>query len=917
MDQRGSAATALAASTIAFALCFASWVINSVLVSYFLANEIFALTEARVGWLLAAPVLTGALTRVPLGIVTDRYGARLVFTALLMASAAALWLLSICQTYAEYLLTSFVFGIAGGAFAVGVAHVAGWFAKERQGTALGIFGVGNIGAAATTIIAPRLLVMLTAGGPDGWRGLPRIYAAVLAAAAVLFWLTARDATVKNATVRTWSSSIRPLRDRVVWRFGLYYFLLFGAFVAMAQWIVPYTLNVYSMTLAQAGLLAAVFSFPSGAIRAVGGFLSDRFGARTVMYQVFGGTLAVCLFLSIPRMRLEAPGEGVMTAVAGSVVSVSPSRIVTTSRAYELQPPPAQANDAGSSDPMGPRITRWHVPAVRPGQNVQRKQMVASGVTGIFYPANIALFIAALAIFGTLTGIGSAGVYKFIPEQFPRNVGAVGGMVGLLGALGGFVFPTLFGYMLRVSGLWTSCWLLLAFMSVVCMIVLHHSVRRMIQDQAPQIAQALDVPTLELALGPADLETPPNMLPFTLRTVQWFGDLRHEDVQNLMETATYPRFEPGSTIYQEGDAADAMYIIVDGNVRLIRGSGREAVDLALLGSGDFFGEVELIDGGLRATSALAASAVEVLPIARSQFFKLVSKSPRMLADILFGFSTKTRQYNQRLFDSILHQERMKLEQELERHRSLGEVVAGVAHEINTPIGIVNHAASIIAEQLRSETASRMAGDDDARELMQDLTDASMLIQSNIARADALIRNFKHIAAGQIADNKETLDFRKLTRDVLDLFRLRAKSADWDLAVIDQLPPGEAMWEGYPGHYTQVLMNLLTNVERYAYPGAAARRVEVVLSQDDEARTYEVLVRDFGQGMSKETLARAFEPFFTTGRATGGTGLGLPIVQNLVTNSLRGTIRVESEPGQGTAVYVAIPRAIRDAAASTGD
>jgi NNP family nitrate/nitrite transporter-like MFS transporter len=178
MSERREALTALSASTIAFGACFAVWVINAVLVTYLVSTGVFRFNETEVGWLLAAPALTGALSRVPLGMLTDKYGGRIVCTLLMACVSLPLYLLSFADTFAEFFILSLAFGIAGGSFAVGVGYVSVWFPKGWQGTVLGIFGMGNAGAAATTALAPPLLQWLAKQGTElyGWRFLPQIYA---------------------------------------------------------------------------------------------------------------------------------------------------------------------------------------------------------------------------------------------------------------------------------------------------------------------------------------------------------------------------------------------------------------------------------------------------------------------------------------------------------------------------------------------------------------------------------------------------------------------------------------------------------------------------------------------------------------------------------------------------------------------
>ena len=185
--------------------------------------------------------------------------------------------------------------------------------------------------------APRLLQMFTDGGinPDGWRMLPKVYAIALVVMTVLFWFLTYPKKVEHGHELTLMERLQPLKEVRVWRFGLYYFFVFGGFVALAQWLIPYYVNTYTVTVATAGLLASIYTLPSGVIRALGGWLSDKFGARTVMYGVLGGSALCCFLLIMPRMDVFAPGQGVMAARAGEVTSVGADHVEVDGKRYKL------------------------------------------------------------------------------------------------------------------------------------------------------------------------------------------------------------------------------------------------------------------------------------------------------------------------------------------------------------------------------------------------------------------------------------------------------------------------------------------------------------------------------------------------------------------------------------------------------
>ncbi|MHB8872917.1 MAG: MFS transporter [Myxococcaceae bacterium] len=504
MTERGKATSVLTLNTLAFTACFAVWMMNGVLVTYLVDNRVFLFDKVQIGWLMGIPVLTGSLFRLPAGLLTDRYGGRVVFPGVMLLAAAACFGLSYADSFYGFALGSLGFGLAGTGFAVGIAYTSVWFSKERQGTALGVFGVGNAGSALTSMGAPLVLGWLTRGGTnlEGWRNLPRLYAGMLLAMTVVFLLLTHARKVDAAKAKTLSQQLAPLRSLRVWRFGLYYFLVFGGFVALAQWLIPYYVSAYGVSLATAGMLAAVFSLPSGLVRALGGWMSDRLGARSTMYWVLGFCVVGCLLLVAPRLDITSPGEGVMATVAGKVTAVGPTEVVVGEARFPLRTRGEQPiTEEGAL--IWPRAEAWQEPIVAVGQVVKKKELLARGTTHIFFQANIWVFTALVFVVGLAMGIGKAAVYKYIPDYFPGDVGVVGGIVGVLGGLGGFVCPILFGYLLRGTGLWTSCWIFLFALSLVCVIWLHLVVRSLIKERAPRLAQQLDN---ERALGDAAAQT---------------------------------------------------------------------------------------------------------------------------------------------------------------------------------------------------------------------------------------------------------------------------------------------------------------------------------------------------------------------------------------------------------------------------
>lgn len=491
----------LGVNTFAFTICFAAWMMNGVLITFLVDNGVYSWGPTEMGWLIGIPVLTGAIFRLPLGLATDKWGGRIVYGLLLIFTAIPMFMVSFCDSYWSFFIAGLGFGFAGTSFAVGIAYTSVWFPKNQQGTALGIFGAGNAGAALTSLGAPSLLNWLTNNGQDidGWRHLPKMYAALLVITGVIFLLTTTKRLPPGSATKTLAQRLAPLKSIRVWRFGMYYFFVFGGFVALAQWLVPYYVNAYATTVALAGALAACNSLPSGVIRAVGGWLSDRFGARSVMYWVLGLSLVCCILLIVPQMDIHSPGSGIMAKAAGEVVSVTENEIIVEAtsgsrKTYQLRRKEGELvteEQRGKGVLVLPRSMSWQEAMVEEGQEVQKKELLARGVTQIFFQANIWVFTFLSLILGAVMGIGKAAVYKHIPDYFPADVGVVGGIVGVLGGLGGFICPVIFGYLLKATGLWTSCWMFFAVLVAICLVWMHLVIQKMMQTEAPELHRRIE------------------------------------------------------------------------------------------------------------------------------------------------------------------------------------------------------------------------------------------------------------------------------------------------------------------------------------------------------------------------------------------------------------------------------------------
>ncbi|SEN23492.1 MFS transporter, NNP family, nitrate/nitrite transporter [Paracoccus alcaliphilus] len=439
---RADQTRALSLSTIAFTTCFAVWTIFSI-IGVAIKGEL-GLNDTQFGLLVATPVLTGSLTRIFLGVWTEKYGGRLVFSGQMLLAAMATWALTFADTYIMYLVAALGVGLAGGSFIIGVAYVSRWYDAGHQGAALGIFGAGNIGAAVTKFVAPFVMVAY------GWQGVANIWAAALALMGVIFFVFAKDDPMLVERRRTgarapgFAQQFAPLKKLQVWRFSLYYFFVFGAFVALALWLPHYLIDVYGVDVRTAGMAAATFSLSASLFRAYGGLLSDKFGARSVMYWTFGFSMLFLFMLSYPPTDYVIQGKD-------GVIAFSTS--------------------------MG------------------------------LWP-----FIATLFALGFFMSLGKAAVFKHIPVYYPKNVGAVGGLVGMIGGLGGFVLPIAFGALLDLTGIYTSCFVLLFVLVAIALTWMHLSIRVMeraahgeVLDRLPQLPEMQSIHHPERTAMPRVLE----------------------------------------------------------------------------------------------------------------------------------------------------------------------------------------------------------------------------------------------------------------------------------------------------------------------------------------------------------------------------------------------------------------------------
>ena len=373
------------ASTFAFTVCFAVWMMFGVI--GIPIKKALNLNATQFGLLTAMPVLTGSLIRVPLGMWTDKYGGRPVFFFLMLSTVIPLWLITYATEYWHFLVLGLFVGLAGGSFSVGTPYVARWFKKEQQGFAMGIFGAGNSGAAVNKFIAPALVVAF------GWTIVPRVYAVAMLVTALIFWMfTYSDPKHLVDSRITWRQQLQALKDPTVWKYCQYYSIVFGGYVALSLWMVQYYVGEFGLDIRVAALLAACFSLPGGVLRAIGGWLSDKWGAHKLTWWVLWVSW-ICLFL------LSYPTTSYTVATINGPYT----------------------------------FTLAH---------------------------NVWTFTALMAVIGVAWAFGKASVFKYISDEYPHNIGVISGVVGLAGGLGGFLLPIMFGALQDLTGIRSSCFMLM-------------------------------------------------------------------------------------------------------------------------------------------------------------------------------------------------------------------------------------------------------------------------------------------------------------------------------------------------------------------------------------------------------------------------------------------------------------------------
>ena len=389
----------LVSSTVSFTVCFMIWMMLAV-VGIPIKKQL-GLSETEFGFLAALPVLSGSLIRVPLGIWTDKFGGRIVMFVLMLLSVPAIFAMQYATQYWQFLIIGLMMGLAGGSFSVGTPYVARWFPKEQQGLAMGVFGAGNAGSAVNKFIAPALIAA------GGWTLVPNVYAGIMLVTAIAFWFFSyHDPKHLVSSKASLKQQLLLLKEPGVLRYSQYYSVVFGGYVALSLWMTKYYIDEYGLSMQSAAFLAACFSLPGGVLRALGGWLSDKYGAYKVTWGVMW-VLWVCFFiLSYPNTDFVIHG--------------------------------------------------------------------GKGDISLNIHLNVVVFTVLMFTAGIAMAVGKASVFKFVANDYPDNIGAVSGAVGLAGGMGGFLLPIMFGALLDWSGVRSTAFMLLYGCTCVSLICMHFS-----------------------------------------------------------------------------------------------------------------------------------------------------------------------------------------------------------------------------------------------------------------------------------------------------------------------------------------------------------------------------------------------------------------------------------------------------------
>jgi len=391
------------------------------------------------------------------------------------------------------------------------------------------------------------------------------------------------------------------------------------------------------------------------------------------------------------------------------------------------------------------------------------------------------------------------------------------------------------------------------------------------------------------------------MPFSgssLATVPLFAGLTPAERDAIAARGDVQDVPAGTVLIREGDTADALFALLGGAARVSRreASGRDVV-IATLGPGDCFGEMALLDGEQRSATIATTTPCRYFTMQHDAFWDLIAPSPALLRKLLAQLSARMRDTSGRLARAELEARVASAEAEMRRQRAIAQAVTGLAHEMNTPLGICVSMASVLESRLDKAPPALAAP------LLAELREPAALIAGNLARVVALTQTFHALAADHHAEALASADLLEVIEEGCCLFAAEPAARTLSVTVSGAPSP----WRGYRAPVHRVLAELLANAAAHAYP-AEGGTVEVALAPDriDGRPAYRVSVRDRGAGIAPEHRPKLLDPFFTTARGRGHRGLGLTIAHNAVTGPLGGRFAVESEPGAGTTVSFLIPQ-----------
>ncbi|CDM64950.1 MFS transporter [Pyrinomonas methylaliphatogenes] len=300
MSESAQANRALALATIAFAVSFAVWGLVSALAPTF--ARLYDLSATQTSLLVASPVLLGSLGRLPAGLFADRYGGRRTFSLLLLLAALPAILIGLATSYTQLVVGTVLLGIAGTTFPVGVGFTSKWFPPERQGFALGVYGMGNIGQSLAVFGVPTLISLL-----GDWRPVCFAFASLSLIMSVLFYLMARDAVAEPKSGSLFDGLLFLKRSPLAWVLSLFYFLTFGGFVALAIYLPTLLRTEFALSAMDAGARTAGFIILATLMRPLGGWLADRFGGARILAIVFCALILCGLLMSHGQMLTFTAG----------------------------------------------------------------------------------------------------------------------------------------------------------------------------------------------------------------------------------------------------------------------------------------------------------------------------------------------------------------------------------------------------------------------------------------------------------------------------------------------------------------------------------------------------------------------------------------------------------------------------------